>query len=611
MHPDGKSTIDSDLPPLEYPWKPVESASVSDGQGNLIPLSLVQGRRLGQARVCKPHERPRSLQQFLMEHGETDVNRRYLVIGVGSNQSASVVLNKIARRCPDASLVVPFIPMNIVNLGIGFMPRWSHRGYIGTAPYHSPGQSGNFVGALLDHDQLKAIDSTEPGYSCVRLSAEDYPLMIADANGVKVDTPQYFYVYASNEGILVDVDHSPLDMNISPSGNASSMSQTALFRELSGHPALRDTFGQNPGSVVDLLVRRHPLSHHPDAIDDPIDWFSQADAISSAPLLTRAENAQESGIGLSALPVSQRTTYGQTPTLRSDCGEHKISGLTVLPTRNDLERRGELCILIPHNALPILGSHCLITRLGDPDKFCALARVLRAAENDDLPSGSIEVDQMLRDSIGVALQELVVLIPTETPSRKWIDLVAAPKFVHARALAAEHRSAEMDVVLLDSLSMQILGIQSGDKVVLQGLPGKDGSKVAELRTRAIAIPEDVAEARRAMSEGGLDSVYGTASEGLGVYPDLAPVFIDSALRSKLNLARTMTTLRIRASRSAKILQELRELTLVLVLSVIGIITIIDSMLVIVLSIFAVAALSIFLSIAKVHAELGLITRRKR
>lgn len=173
-----KAPIQSDLDPLGYPWNPPEVNGLMTPEGYL-PMDIAEGRRLGKARVLLPESYyTKGLNSYLAEHSQAPMSARHVVLAVGSNASPAVMANKFRRRGYNTPMILPFVRCNVANLGVGFYPFVPPRGYIPATPFDAPGTRIQLWASWLDRDQLAALDSTEPGYSCLRLSSKDYPLFI-------------------------------------------------------------------------------------------------------------------------------------------------------------------------------------------------------------------------------------------------------------------------------------------------------------------------------------------------------------------------------------------------------------------------------------------------
>jgi len=162
-----------------------------------------------------------------------------------------------------------------------------------------------------------------------------------------------------------------------------------------------------------------------------------------------------------------------------------------------------------------------------------------------------------------------------------------------RVQTADLATVEQNVGLIDPLALQLLGVDDGDELVIQGSPN-GGGLVPIARMRVLAAPEEVLARRQNLSGGSLATRFPSAAESIGVHPDIPWIFLDSAVRSSLGLAGTkLGAVRIRASRRFQVYREIRELLLLLVLAFVGLASVIRSTPVLLLVLVCVLAAAAF------------------
>lgn len=187
--------------PLEYPGSPVAGPRlVVDDCAH--PVRPHRSRSLGAARsagcvLCQvPTGRGAdSLDSTLLRLGAAPLDDRTPVLSIGSNSAAAVLRHKLRRS--GTGSVVPLLTGVVRNLGVGHTAYVSRAGYVPAAPVHRHRARTSVVLALLDDDQLDAIDATEPGYDRVELTRTRYPLVLS--GGLR---PSRYHVYAAREGVL-------------------------------------------------------------------------------------------------------------------------------------------------------------------------------------------------------------------------------------------------------------------------------------------------------------------------------------------------------------------------------------------------------------------------
>jgi hypothetical protein len=207
----------------------------------------------------------------------------------------------------------------------------------------------------------------------------------------------------------------------------------------------------------------------------------------------------------------------------------------------------------------------------DLARLDAIARV-RVDPTPDAPTDRIWCDYIIRDAIGVELGETVRLTPVDVSRRHWPDrIIGPPLYVTARVQAADLVTVEREVCLLSGLTLELLGVKSGDEVVLEGRAGADGI-VEQVRLKAFDTTEAVQMTREREQGGDFTVRYPSARDALGIHPDLPWIFLDKTTRALLGLAgQQLATVRVRASRSFQLRQELREMLLILVIAFLGLV----------------------------------------
>lgn len=543
--------IEATNDPLEYPWaSPERSVLVrsisSSGVPELLPINPLPSRRLGFAQV-ELGTRIDSFDTVAKLDNQLWADYRYLVVAVGSNAAPSVMANKFRRRNKRGSQFFPIIKARVTNLGIGHFATVAPRGYIAATPFHSPGATATVWASWLSPDQFDALNSTEPGYTCRLVSAEDYPLDILhlhdDGTESVAESPGHYYLYDADAGYLTDAEGVGLDL----------LPQPDLYQRLAQIPELSGLLSGSPREVLTRLsapgaagrfeagVHAAGLHHGPDIIG-------------------------ETG--------PERVPYLAISSLRApdDSGDW----LRVRPSRDGLDRGAEVYAVLPSRLAALHGDHVGVQAgVSNFHSQWSVTRrppmVAAVHSADDLPEGCVEIDQSVRDGLGVGLNEYVRLVEARVPSSPLADALCPKRFLVARAQTADHTNMETETALVTPLTLSLLGIRDGDAIVVEGVPGPDG-RVPELRMRAVAMTDEVQQ-RRAEVTNSHAGLYASARPYLGVHPDIAPLLIDRSARIALNLgSQRLVPVRIRASRKAQLVSELRELMLVLFIAFIGIIS---------------------------------------
>lgn len=332
------------------------------------------------------------------------------------------------------------------------------------------------------------------------------------------------------------------------------------------------TSGESLESVIAYVTKRGVQAddngHMIELSDDPGQWTGQ-----QAALWERAPRIFPTNTVVGQ-PGSECEPYGKQGGIDGD-------GLLVLPTTGSVKRGGDAVVQLNSRDFDALGEPNYAAVQGiSPVGLTPIrlvAKALRASAEDVAP-GQVRADQVVRNALGIELRERVTLTPVAGPR---VDLGAAiapdPTYAICRVQAAPLVAMERGIVVLEEMAMRVIGVETGDQVVLEGVPTQPGAAIPTVRARAIAATDEVMESREQLVGGGIQSRYPSGLDALGVWPDLPWAFLDHSIRERLNLAGSrVAAVRVRASRRDLLLKEARELGLLLALAAIGLLTLVDN-----------------------------------
>ena len=210
--------------PLGYPGTaPGRSVLVIDG--TCLDLDPRRGRGWGQADVRRADGTLGSLDETLVDGGVAPVDRRTPVVSIGSNASLAVLRRKLAAG--RVSTTFPVLETTVSGVAVGHSAHVSTPGYIPAAPFARAGARTTAYASLLDDDQLRCLDATEPNYT--RLVRDGY------------------HLYASAHGVIAPPGRAPLAFG----------TQAAVYRRLAAEcrPLASIFGGLEPESVACRLSR--------------------------------------------------------------------------------------------------------------------------------------------------------------------------------------------------------------------------------------------------------------------------------------------------------------------------------------------------------------------
>lgn len=568
--------------PLAYPgrWMTKDALMVGDA---LLPMRLVKGRRLPQARVgigvtesqgirrAAPGHIP--LRQALLDLNVARIEDRVPHIAVGSNANPVRLLGKL--RSLHVSDVVPITIARVSGISIRFLTRISHYEAYPTTPCLEASSAApdlQLVIAWLTFHQSSAIASTEVGYdsACTHLTGS---ICVELANGERLEEA---VMYWGQGQTWEDQAGNGLQLCVSPKdGSVVELTQEQLQILITRGEAQKGQSAQRP-------------------FTDVMDWS-----------LTRPYGNQGGCDDL-----------GWVDSASTD-GPIQMDSYRVLPSAAVENREGDSWVSMhPEDAVAasIASKWVLVTRAGLPGPdglpVTPSGLIARVKTDSSLPRGSIQVDQQIRDGLGVEIREVVHVAPV-SHKRHWLGelLAPSPTYVVCRIQFAELVGAERNVALVDEVALKIAGAESGDEVVIEGLTAPSSSRrpaaVRTLRCRAIPVDASFQDARRALAGGDSESRFPDASTALGVYPDLPWIYLDQDARQALGINNNkLAVVRVRSSRRHLLAREIREIILLLAVTVLGLMTITDSAIVRVSLLVVVASGATFVVVHRLRRRIS-------
>lgn len=551
--------------------------------------------RLGHARVRVPAEHREPLRlggtvspmlvDVLERMNVVGVDARVPVIAVGSNASPAQMAHKFLQH--DVAAVIPMITATVTGGQVGFAPVVAPAGYVPATLVRAPGQSTRLIVQLLDPAQLELLDRTELGYKRVR--SADAGLTVTLDTG---ETLHNAYAYVFDSGWLADEAGPMLMANqLAPGTDAVADQQTLLEGLIEQHPAVRDI---------------HP---------DPASWMadpSQPTRTALAVAFRRsgivAGDEYADGLRDAAAEPPQRYVEGG---LAPSPGTYLVR-----PSGDDIPRHGESVVRLTRADWLAAGSprHLEITSDYVVATRGALAPTALAAVvvTDAGVPGEAEVDHVLRMAVGLEIGERVRVRPVGLRRTPLPDLVfGVPNSVAMRVTLADPSTAERRVSLMSDLSLALLGVESGDKVLVEGTATAHGRVPVEV-LKAFAVPDSLAEDREESTRGLWGTRFPSARDVLGVNPDLPTIFLDAATRTRLGLqGQQLATVRVRPGRGHQFVREVREIAIVLAVALLGVVGLVDEPALVWGLVGVLAASSIALVVGRMRGRLSHSTRSRR
>jgi len=491
------------------------------------------------------------------------MSQRVPVLAIGSNASVAQLRHK--ARSQHFPLLIPMVLAEVTGLEVGHAAKLVHLGYIPATVRFAPQAHEQLFVQFLDRQQLREMDATEVGYRRIWLPAEQVPVRLDSG-----ETLGGVYAYVADGGYLVEAGE------FIPRATQSRI----IERVRTASPELTELLG----SDVDEAVRRAKGSAQ--------EWRTRvASAMAEAGLVAGTDQLEDYPDQRQVPPRS----YAAIPSwggIDGSAGGWPEGTVTVAPTSDDLTRDGESVVAISEGLRLALGNpkHVVVRGFAEHDQdthyrlgAVAAVRRLPVVDTDSTYSDTAhggpeaaQIDETLRIALGVDLGDAVILTPVKVKRPTWPDLIfGRPNHVTLRVNLADTSTTERPVCLVSELTLELLGIGSGDDVILEGFP-EPGGRVPSVTLKAFRAPAEVVEARHTLMGGSWGSRFPSPRDTFGADPDIPEVYLDAATRHQLGLgSQQMGILRARASRLQRFIAELRELMLILVLAAVGLIGIVD------------------------------------
>ncbi len=532
----------------------------------------------------------------------TPMDRRVPVISVGSNAAPSQLRHKYGHT--SASDVVPSMRATVPGLAVVYAAMLAPYGAVPMTAVEQDGAAAELFIQFLDDAQLRRMDATEGGY---RRLWWGHRLTLATG-----EILAGAYLYVAEAGHLAQGAEPlratlPFDTPPWPTTAFRAQRDVITFL-LATVPALASGLGERPEAWARTLSA------------DERALFR--DAVEEAGLV------RPPTIGASTRDPASAEYRRLVP---DPAPAGNAVAVSVVPTDVHVRHRGESVVGVSAETFD---------RLGRPDhvevRSAQLARTLGAARPAPAAVGRIEVlpaerlgsragvaqvDQVLRDSVGCFVGDQMLLRPVHIRRFRWSDLLfGTPNYLTVRVTPGDPAVTERDACLLSQISLDVLGIQSGDRVVIEGcLPCDDGDggddptlEVPTVTVKAFLVPDEAMAARRAATRGSWGARFPHARDALGVQPDRPVVFLDAAERQILGLATIeLAAVRIRPARGHRFLRELREMLLVLAVASIGIVSLVHEPWLIASLLGGFALATIGLAVWRLRAEMSHTLRVRR
>jgi hypothetical protein len=543
------------------------------GKARLVPLPK---RWLGKWKVAMPPEATAAehqastselvpLNYALLRMNQPMSGARYPLLAMGSRLSQASL--KAILQAGQVSPVLPVSSAEVKGVAQVAAAYIDGSGRIADTPVLRPGAAGSHAVVWLTMAQLRAVSRSQEGYNLVLVSQpDDVSVLLPSAEEL---SGFYTYVIDDKYGYLVDGSG-----DLRPSGSQDALI-SALLTDL---PALTDQLGLGHKSFThrtagDAVLRTRVLTllREQGLVGDEPEMSGLVRQFASRYLHTAAVAPPTYDMLLPGNQVSATSLRAcAVPATFDRAGQTnvRVTARTaeILGRPRHVEVKADVAAAPDGQGPP---SATWLDATGrDRRNIVALARLV---VTPDLPEyADIELDQAVRDALGIEVGENVEIAPASLHRRRWPDLLLGrPDYLATRVQVADRSTMERDVCLLEESSLELLGMQSGDEVIIEGL-AEPGEPIPLIRLKAFRISEAIRKRRLEVYGGDFSCTVPSSRDALGVYPDLPWIFLDARSRALLGLGtQQLACVRIRCSRSYQLRKELREMVLVLSVAFLG------------------------------------------
>ena len=532
---------------------------------------------------------------------------RVPVISIGSNAAPAQLRYKLIDS--GATTVVPNIQATVFGLSIVFSASISPYGAIPWTVAIDDTASGLLFVQFLDQMQLDRMDETESGYSRIW-----YDGRILNRPPIILNTGEALegaFLYVADGGSLTD-NGRPL----------------TVFPEKSTLATKQSVDHRKQDDLIDFLVNEIPqirpivMNSH----GGPKESITSSQQNRFSELLRQYNRVQKVDNEFRQFPISRKYGEGYASLLPSipdvalDLFAEKEEQVGVaIGTDMEVKHHGQSVIGVSKRLYTELGrpTHVSIRNASLDMMFKRHARFQAPAtigqviviENMDRLQGRndvVQVDEVLCSAIGCYYGDHVILKPAIVPGAPVSKKVfGSLDYLVARVTYADPTVTERDACLLSSLSLQMLGIASGDQVVIEGLTVIDNFPIPTITVKAFEIPIYLRSERMAIMGGTWGSSYPSACDAMGIAPDIPLMFIDKEKRSILGIDGTeLPAVRVRPAPWPRLLNEIRELLLMLAIAFVGMVSLLQNKLIISCVLLGFLLLMLFIVVGRLRRVLS-------
>jgi hypothetical protein len=549
--------------PLVYPGRIPSFSFLYLGE-YFFKLQVSTNRRLGQTRIIWDPERPpeirirdenENLDNRLLRLNATSVEFRYPIVALGSNASPSQLQRKYQGR--GVSTAIPVFRATLHGIDAVYSAHMSSYGAIPAAPVASDGAQVEIHVTFVDQLQLRILDETEPNYIRVRVDGSRFPLLLESTESLSE-----YYMYLSRHGVLcLDGELRRLDAIPARQSSVVSCTEEEILSQIVGR--WNQFFPDRKFTEVTDILRS--VKEKSDLLNELKIWIKA--------------NFSRSNVDIPVDIDHEPHMYRDIIPGRSEIPQDRM--FTVIPNYD--RKQGDYATAVHPSTRAVLGlnRYVVLERALDDERISLISEL--SSRDTVKNEAEIHVDQTIRNGLGVEIGEGVRLYKLHEPGvdliQRLLDKILPKRYVIMRVQVADILIMEKASCTMPSIALGLLGVEPGDKVVLESPIRKDSRdeyRLERVTLRAYPAPLSMLELRDSVQSGKfVQTRFPECAEVLGVFPDLPWIFVDADARDVLRLSKC-SPVRVHAKRRYQISKDYRNYALLIIVTLLSAISLLDT-----------------------------------
>lgn len=576
--------------PITYPGKIPKFSFMVENE-DFYEITIKRNQPLDQSIIdgldLPSHGNKITIYDYCIEKDIPNLFQRIAILSYGSNCNPAQLKHKF-KGTDLQNHPIFAIECECSNVDSVFLAELAFYGSIPAGIIQSPGTTLKAFVLFLTKDQLKLMDQTETrGIS--------YDLMELKEK-CKLANGEYLYplyTYIPKKPFLVTATGEYLRLKALEANNAKF--EGFNQKELLGY-IFRNFFSEKENETLPLELFNKPVSTQNPIIkklrSKLLEKYSKSFEFTNTSLM------KEKFISFfTSSPIIKGSFRVLGTSIRTEAGSNYICELNSK--------------ILEENNIKVGSFLLLLNEVEDPylDRQRIFSIQAKCLPNDFLKPEEIRVDQSIRDAIGIKKKELIRISKSRLKSPPFYERIFNYQYVFCRVKRSEIVDMEKRMIRIRHDTMEIIGIQNGDLVVIE-------SEYNTVRIRAFEISTEAVQRRielekksskaflEAKASGNAEAIFDidcTSFFNLTLEgEDIPPIYMDKEMRDKLRV-NFCDAVRIRRTAMNSIEREFTDFVMIIIIAVLGIVLTIPNLHIfatigIILSIIVVAVILITMKI---------------